>query len=272
MSKFIHEILMNIRKENKYTRKALSFLSGFNENTILAYERNMRKPSKEYIKFMSLYFDVREDYINGISEDKKPLNDLYRVFEMYKEIYPQNASKVNEVFEKHGLEYNNMGNIAMASITKTYENLLYDFLEIIKELNIDFNSFYIFDFMDEQREEIELSMFKLFNIKATIDKDKLKLLRSEYEQIKKNYHNSKDKNAILINKEFYASVIKKRNQPKDIYIPLDENTKDFNPKYYEIEQIQNKINLKMQELQEDIKDKMKEIKQLQDDLMMKMSD
>jgi len=63
MSKLTHEILMEIRKENKLSRKALSFLSGFNENTILAYERNMRKPSKEYIRFMSLYFDVSEDYM-----------------------------------------------------------------------------------------------------------------------------------------------------------------------------------------------------------------
>jgi transcriptional regulator with XRE-family HTH domain len=229
---------MNIRKENKYTRKALSFLSGFNENTILAYERNMRKPSKEYIKFMSLYFDVREDYINGISEDKKPLNDLYRVFEMYKDIYPQNTKRINELIKEYDIEYYE---------DERFKIRVAIFFVFIKELNISY-----------------LSFERVLNDEALIG------YIDDIGDIFPNREISDD--GIVISKEFYASVIKKRNQPKEIYIPLDENTKDFNPKYYEIEQIQNKINLKMQELQEDIKDKMKEIKQLQEDLMSKMSD
>jgi transcriptional regulator with XRE-family HTH domain len=268
MSKFTNEILIDIRTSNKFTRKELYNLSGFKERTILSYERSERIPSKEYIRFMSLYFNVSEDYINGVSEDKKPLSDLYRVFEMYKDIYPQNASKVNEVFEKHGISYDNctLEALPMAFLEKKYEKILYSFLEIIKEFNIDFNSFSAFDVIRENGEDMRDYLYKIWSSEQieTFEKglDEANEVKfSHYRNAKEYYEKTKDKNAILINKEFYASVIKKRNEPKKTYIPLNDNNINFSEKYHQIEQTLNEINLKMQE-----------IRKLQDDLMMKMSE
>jgi len=243
-------ILMEIRKENKLTRKALSELSGFKEITIASYEKNLRRPSKEYIRFMSLYFHVHEDYINGLSINDVLINTYYRVFEMYKEIYPQNASKVDEVFKKYDVDYSNIGLFILCE-NSTCINYL---IKIIHELNISFLSF---SWLCENLEN--------------------KIAQNEIKNIPDG--------AILINKEFYLSVIKKRNEP-NIFIPLEnktvdytinleieKNLKDMNLKIIslnkEIEKNLKDMNTKINNFNQEIDKTLKDIQKIQEDLTLK---
>jgi transcriptional regulator with XRE-family HTH domain len=261
MSKFIHEILTEIRKENRYTRKALSGLSGFKEQTILNYERNTRKPSNEYIKFMSLYFDVSLDYINGVSDENKPLNELYRVFEMYKEIYPQNASKVDELIKEYDIKYYGDERCNMSGI---------DFINITMKLNISFLSF-------NTSLENEATSDYWYQFRK-----KYSLLR-ETDNV--DSANGIADNGIVISKEFYLSVIKKRNEP-NIYIPLEnkmvdyainleieKNLKDMNLKIInlnkEIEKNLKDMNIKIRNFNQEIDKTLKDIQKIQEDLTSK---
>jgi len=239
MGKNTPDIIMHIRKENKLTRKALSELSGFKERTILSYERKENNPPKEYIKFMSLYFNVSEDYINGVSDENKPLNELYRVFEMYKEIYPQNVKKMNEVFKKYEVLY--------------YEDERFNiktgaFRNIIKELNISYSSFK----------------------SALLSEHLHDVVTSVLNSIKNNKLNEKEivDDGIVISKEFYLSVIKKRNEP-NIFIPLENRTIDFNTNL-EIDKTLKDMNLKIANFNKEIDKTLKDIQKMKDDLVSKI--
>jgi transcriptional regulator with XRE-family HTH domain len=257
---------MDIRKENKLTRKALSELSGFKEITIASYEKNIRKPSKEYIKFISLYFDVSLDYINGVSDENKPLDNIYRVFEMYKEIYPQNASKVDEVFEKYGIS---------DLVNDILDLELSIFYKLIKELNISRSSFDDMALFIEGMKDSH-DKFKMFGTAFGKRDNKLDEDEKDDEILD---------DGIVISKEFYLSVIKKRNEP-NIYIPLEnktvdytinleieKNLKDMNLKIIslnkEIEKNLKDMNTKINNFNQEIDKTLKDIQKIQEDLTLK---
>ena len=66
-----HEKLAKMRKDAKLSRRELAEISGFNEHTILAYERNQNPASNDYVKFCAFYFgykieSVRDSAKGGI--------------------------------------------------------------------------------------------------------------------------------------------------------------------------------------------------------------
>lgn len=61
-----HEKLAQMRKDAKLSRRELADISGFNEHTILAYERNQNPASYEYLEFCSLYFGYTQSSITAI--------------------------------------------------------------------------------------------------------------------------------------------------------------------------------------------------------------
>jgi len=266
MDKKTHDIIMQIRKDNKLTRKALSELSGFKERTILSYEKNERITSNEYIRFMSLYFNVSLEYINGVSDDNKPLDTIYRVFEMYKEIYPQNASKVDEVFEKYGIS---------DLVNDILDLELSIFYKLIKELNISRSSFDDMALFIEGMKDSH-DKFKMFGTAFGKRDNKLDKDEKDDEILD---------DSIVISKEFYLSVIKKRNEP-NIFIPLEnktvdytinleieKNLKDMNLKIIslnrEIEKNLKDMNTKINNFNQEIDKTLKDIQKIQEDLILK---
>jgi len=213
MSEKTPKILMEIRKENKLTRKELYNISGFKERTILSYEKGDRQASQEYIRFISLYFNVSEDYIKGVSDDSY-MDSFIRYFEMYKDIYPQNANKVNELFLKYQLDYKEGLDVAIIEgFDELNSSSLDSFMSIIEELNIDVSTFYPYwrkTFAQNQHtEKLKKKYPKAFNEQEIED------------------------NCIFISGEYYASVIKKRNEP-ELYIPKEDDSVVLNEKYKEI--------------------------------------
>lgn len=73
--KHISKKLEFIRKSEKLTRRALSELSGFNERTILSYERAERTPSDDYITFISAYFGYDKNSILDNNMELKKLSE-----------------------------------------------------------------------------------------------------------------------------------------------------------------------------------------------------
>jgi len=215
------KILMDIRKENKLSRKALSELSGFNEQTIFSYERRARKPSKEYIKFMSLYFNVNEDYINGVSEDKKQLTDIYRVFEMYRDIY--------------NYSYFEMANLL--SFNKFGLNKEHRYLELLK-MDLQYPQPIKTSILSEALESLNIKPSSIefdFEKALKVEKDKRGEKFYNEERPKNIIHriNSLEEKGIKIDKIYYAENIKRRNLAKINYKP-NEETKKIPTKYKDI--------------------------------------
>jgi len=216
MSKLTHEILMEIRKENKLSRKALSFLSGFNEQTIFSYERKARKPSKEYIRFMSLYFNVSEDYINGVSEVNEAYTPFKRVLLMYQDIYNRTNGEMTDIINKRVIIKNN--DFKSSESFKVVEDFppikIYNmsYLEILDTFHDDLSG--------------SISVLKALNIKpSSIDFYLQKRFPNSIDDkspfIKKV--NDLEINGIKFDKEFYIENIKKRNLAKINYKPQVEN-------------------------------------------------
>ncbi|MCI7075982.1 MAG: helix-turn-helix domain-containing protein [Campylobacter sp.] len=81
-----HEKLRAMRKEAKLSRRELAEISGFNEHTILAYERNQNPPSNDYVKFCALYFGYELSSIQDSAKELEKMSENEQVLGIYKEI------------------------------------------------------------------------------------------------------------------------------------------------------------------------------------------
>lgn len=78
-----HEKLAQMRKDAKLSRRELAEISGFNEHTILAYERNQNQASNEYLEFCSLYFGYEIKSIENDNLELKKMREAERVLKTF---------------------------------------------------------------------------------------------------------------------------------------------------------------------------------------------
>ena len=81
-----HEKLAKMRKDTKLSRRELADISGFNEHTILAYERNQNPASNDYVKFCALYFGYELTSIQDSAKELEKMSENEQVLGIYKEI------------------------------------------------------------------------------------------------------------------------------------------------------------------------------------------
>ncbi|MCI7586429.1 MAG: helix-turn-helix transcriptional regulator [Campylobacter sp.] len=81
-----HEKLAKMRKDTKLSRRELADISGFNEHTILAYERNQNPASNDYVKFCALYFGYELSSIQDNTKELEKMSENEQVLGIYKEI------------------------------------------------------------------------------------------------------------------------------------------------------------------------------------------
>lgn len=211
MQKLINEVIADIRKKHKLSRKGLENLSGFKERTIIAYERGEREVSKEYIEFMSLYFGYTEDYVRG--KGIFLLSDFLQIVNIYQSIYDYDDEKMSKLLNISINEYQESFNFtSKAKYDHIYcNNRTNEVFIILEKLNIKPSSMKLF----------------LYNIqKNEIHRDS-KILNLD------DRYNKLELNGINITPEYYANIIKKRNEPKENYTPISEVNK-LPEKYKEI--------------------------------------
>ena len=237
MENNVYEILLNIRKDNKLSRKKLSDLSGFKEPTIVSYEKGLRRVSDKYITFISLYFNVSEDFIRGNIEMKLVYDPLKRVLLMYKDIYNFNDDGMIEIFHDKNLDY---VEILKSFYYKSSLNII-EKLEISEILNIKPSSF---GWNKSSNEYNKWNMF--FNSK------------DEHKQFMKLVLIQEEK-GILLDENYYADMIKKRNLAKDNYVPIQEPQK-LEEKYQKVIDL---LPYSSDKFLEDIYKKLKAMKDIQ---------
>ena len=81
-----HEKLAKMRKDAKLSRRELAEISGFNEHTILAYERNQNPASNDYVKFCAFYFGYKIESVRDSAKELEKMSENEQVLRIYKEI------------------------------------------------------------------------------------------------------------------------------------------------------------------------------------------
>ena len=81
------ERLRELRKRRRLNRDELGDILGVSGNAITAYETGKRNPRKEVIDKICEYFDVRYDWLTGVSEYKndREVANLPRFTDQYRE-------------------------------------------------------------------------------------------------------------------------------------------------------------------------------------------
>lgn len=210
MAKLINEVLQKIRKEHKLSRGGIENLSGFKERTVASYERGERDVSKEYLRFTSLYFNVSEDYILGKKDYATFYHDLKRVFLMYQDIYNYDENKMIEIFKKNNIDY---FELLEQKNYKRFSNVS-QILKICRVLKIKPSSF------DLTIGHVDIENISYFEDNSNTSDIQKELL--EIEQI-----------GLFIDKDYYAKVIKTRNQQIKNYTPM-QKTQKLEPKYQKV--------------------------------------
>ena len=94
-----HEKLRAMRKEAKLSRRELADISGFNEHTILAYERNQNPASNDYVKFCSLYFGYELSSIQDNAKQLEKMSQNEQVIGICREIECNNFGGILKILE-----------------------------------------------------------------------------------------------------------------------------------------------------------------------------
>lgn len=206
MKDLINIRLEEIRKEHKLSRKGLEEISGFKARTIESYERGQNPPSKEYIEFICLFFGYSINFING--KDSTLLNDFKRVINIFQSIFNYDDEKMAELLNISLEEYKNKYNYLTCEHTiskKLDENFL-----LLEKLNIKPSSI-----------SLTLNEMELKKIFFTVE---IKNLENRFLTL--------ETNGLNITPEYYALIIKQRNQPE--IITPDTQKESIPDKYKEI--------------------------------------
>jgi transcriptional regulator with XRE-family HTH domain len=216
--KKINEFLISIRKKRSLTRKGLENLSGFKERTIGSYERGERTPSNDYILFLSLYFNIELKCFNdnGIYQEKSmPIHKL--TIERYKYIYQYNDEQILELikYEDKALYLKNLNHSGLNN------DFIYFSIEISNKLLIKPSSlgFVIQDDRVIYKRQIINPIF--FDI-----------------GLDTFFKNEKDDKFKDISEKYYLAVLNKRNNPDNIFIPLNQD-KETNKEFHEVLELLN---------------------------------
>lgn len=260
--KKLNELITEARKKNKISRKGIEHISGFNERTIGAYERGELTIPDKYLSFIFIYFNIKKEcfekgiiteieYLNGYEKYKKKDNTIDRcnmnekrlVIERYKAIHNLTTDELilkiginkssSEYFETY-FDYDQISTSLYGD--KKISDLGYYAL-ICKQLKIKPSSFgFCLSWNGLCMEHKEIETYSTYLTYKTIsdeEKEKYKIYTSQEEKDKKElleYEN--DKEFILYDEKYYLSVIKARNNPKNVYIPTQKEA--IPDKYKEI--------------------------------------
>lgn len=93
-----HEKLAKMRKDAKLSRRELAEISGFNEHTILAYERNQNPASNDYVKFCAFYFGYKIESVRDSAKELEKMSILKQTFIIYQ------AIEYDELLEADSIE------------------------------------------------------------------------------------------------------------------------------------------------------------------------
>lgn len=287
--KIMCQKLEKIRKNAKLSRRALSDISGFNERTILSYERAERLPSDRYLEFVSLYFGYTKESILNDKSDLIKLDKFVNCLLMYQSIFNYDDKEMDKLLHKsHNdlddifkipnkhkktLQYQNLNDkykIPSWDILKSYDNFCNFFtikksatllpcveikndelvildenytsfstyktfhndaffkfkiaIEIALKLNIKPNNLFNFEFLCESKYQEIFNLDKIFY--GFYDCDEIRCLATETSII----INELEKTGLEITPSYYASIIKKRNNPETLTPKLITDTLPKNHK------------------------------------------
>lgn len=76
MNELLPKRLRELRKENKYTQEEMAKKLGVTTSTYGFYEQGRIVPDTLKILELANMFNVTTDYLLGLSEDKKPIEDI----------------------------------------------------------------------------------------------------------------------------------------------------------------------------------------------------
>ncbi|MDI6617864.1 MAG: helix-turn-helix transcriptional regulator [Clostridiales bacterium] len=65
-----------LRKEKSISLEKLADILGTTKATLSRYENNMREPKAEFVQQLADYFGVSTDYILGLTDVKKPADEI----------------------------------------------------------------------------------------------------------------------------------------------------------------------------------------------------
>lgn len=253
MNKKINEILTTIRKEHKLTRPDIERIAGFKVSTIESYERGSRKPSIEYIEFISLYFGYKKEYIEGKEVTQKELNEEIATIFRYQRIFNYDDEKMADLLSIDIEDYKEMIKV-LYDIKERHENLeienkehlsIFENLPFhkvrLKQIKYYFDVYIYFALVFNIKLQCFSGQFSN-NLYLFFDENKGKKVKDKgyntfitfliydmpiYEQLSKNYDIGLD-----ITPEYYAQIIKQRNQPE--IITPDTQKESIPDKYKEI--------------------------------------
>jgi transcriptional regulator with XRE-family HTH domain len=245
MNKNMYEILFEIRKNSNLSRKKLSDLSGFKEPTIVGYEKGLRKPSDEYIRFISLYFNASEDFIRGISKDNKAYTPLKRTLLMYQDIYGYDNLAMAKILDRAFPMIERYRQILEIDITNIKKRSIPLLIEVTESFNIKPSSIGLVCL------NIEDEMLRYDETQREWSKERMSMM-NECILIM-------EEKGVKFDTEYYAQNIKKRNLAKSTYTP-EKEVKELPQKYQDIVDL---LPYASDQFLNDIYKKLKTIKELQ---------
>lgn len=68
--------LRELREENNYTQQEIASKIGLTKGAYGCYERGISVPDAHTLLQLADIFDVTTDYLLGLSDDKKPIEDI----------------------------------------------------------------------------------------------------------------------------------------------------------------------------------------------------
>ena len=238
MKTLVSEKLEKIRKERKISRRELHDISGFKEPTIVSYEKGINQPSNEYLDFISLYFGYTKD---SILDNKTPklvkMDKMVNTLLMYQSIFNYTDEKMAELLgyadDCAGIDIKDIGVCYRENLLnnewKPSKKIAKIILETAKALNIKFSLLSGYGLDDE------IKSYMVYGGKE-IGADESDY-KDFFNQVKKILETQKEvkeleKNGLNITPEYYASIIKKRNNPETI-TPLNA-PENIPPKHQEL--------------------------------------
>lgn len=237
MKNLINTRLEIVRKEHKLTRKGLEEISGFKERTIGSYERGENTPSKEYIEFMCLFFGYIENYFKNDKFGK--LDKIINIILMYQSIFNYDNKKMSELLNISLDKYINNFNLNIREKNHissygddSYINFTPNERFTIAE-NLGIKPSLLYGKLEDERKSIIKDLEKVEYQKILKNEPKKthheimselmfndNFTKAKNEALKEliERENKAEKNGINLTHEYYAEIIKQRNNP-DIVTP-----------------------------------------------------
>ncbi len=209
MEKPINQIVTEIRKKAKLSRKGLEVISGFKERTVIAYERGENPIPQKYIEFISLYFNCYEE--NLLKGECIEIDKALRVLLMYQSIFDYDDKKMQKLIKPVALDYVIFKKDLQLSLQTTPYKKEEWLFEIAEALNIKPS---------------------LLDGSLELTKQYLRLNRSIEEEEKKEILKALSKrelkaeeNGFNITPAYYAENVKKKNEHKNMNILPEKHRK-----------------------------------------------